>query len=58
MAESEHVGQIITIEYVTEDGDRVLSRLEPLPAAHLLQALFDTMKAYTDKMEGATNGGE
>ena len=58
-APGEHVGEIITIEYVTEDGDRVLSRLEPLAAAHLLEALFHTMKAYTysDK-EGVDDGGE
>ena len=51
----EHVGEIITIVYETEDGSRVLSRLEPLAAAHLLQALFDTLKAYGDKLEGATD---
>ena len=48
----------ITIEYRTEDGDRVMARLRPIDAAHLLQALFDTLKAYGDKMEGATDGGE
>ena len=49
------MGEIITIEYVTEDGDRVLSRLEPLPASHWLEALYAKMKAYADKLEGASD---
>ena len=45
----------ITIEYRTEDGDRVMARLRPIDAAHLLQSLFDTMTGYADKLEGATD---
>ena len=48
MAASENVGEIIEVEYIDADGDRVLLRVGPRTALALCQALHDRLQEWAD----------
>ena len=44
----EHVGEIIEVEYVDADSDRVMLRVGPRTALALCQALHDRLQEWAD----------